>query len=634
MPPDSPSAAVAPDAASPDAARPDEVLLRRTLAEAEDLAYVDPGAAHRLLLPFRRLVDGLEVSSASLEVGSRQLLGNVANQELDFELARTELTAALERARVGGLPAKQADVIADLLGPLLNLDLLAEAAERLEQGRALTEANDPGVRWRLLTRDGFLRLRVGDAVAAYACFAEAQRRQPPIDTPDLSKRDAYYASMLQAGLAKLYTEGQDHERGVLAQEAVVAICERYGLRSRLPYHYLELGRAQAQTGDVRRARANFAAAVELAGDRDRMARASALANLGYYAVLEGAYPEATNLFEEAEHHYRASGAAPHANLAQVYVWRAEMARRRGRDTAEGRLLEAAFAEAGQGDDPARQALVCDQLAAFHVRARDFEQAYQYRVLADELQRAVDLARNERRVSDLELRHELEERRREHELLRLRATEFQLKALRAQMNPHFIFNALNAIQESITAHRPSDAAAHLAQFAQLMRRSLEYSERSTITLEEEVAFLDQYLALNRALRYRESFTYEIAVDEDVEADLIRLPAMLIQPYLENCLEHGIRLRRDGRVRLRFTSPPDDEDSLQIVIEDNGIGRAAAAAHANRSPTHKSMGTDITQHRLTLLNVGEGAAEVKYLDLLDNQGLAAGTRVTVTLPIHWG
>ena len=621
------------DAPVTDPASADELLLRRSLAEAEDLVYVDPAAAHRLVLPFRDLVGGLPISSAVLEVGSRQLLGNVANQELDFALARDELTAALDRARVGGLSAKQPDLIADLVGAMLNLGDYAAADELLERGRGLAEEHAPDVRWRLLTREGFLRLGVGDADAAYRSFAEAQRSQPPIDTPDLPKRDAYYASLLQAGLAKLYTEGQDYERGVLAHVAVVAICERYGLRSRLPYHYLELGRARAQANDPSGAQEDFRRAVELSGDRDRLARASALANLGYYAVLDDRHAEATTLFEEAEHHYRASGSDPHANLAQVYVWRAAMAQRRGRRTAEARLLEAAFEEARQGHDAARQALVCDHLATFYVRERDFEQAYQYRVLAEELQQTVNAERNERRAADLELRYELGERRREQELLRLRATEYQLKALRAQMNPHFIFNALNAIQESITNHRAGDAAAHLAQFAQLMRRSLEYSERASITLEEEVAFLDQYLSLNQALRYRDGFTYAIEVDDELEADLIRLPAMLVQPYLENSLEHGIRLKSDGHVRLSFASPPDDEDVLLIEIKDNGIGRAAAAEHSRKSPTHKSMGTDITKHRLALLNSGRVETEVSYIDLVDDQGRARGTKVLVSLPITW-
>ena len=624
-------------AALPSATHPgidDEALLRRTLDEASDLAYVDPTAAQRMLLSFRALVDGLEVSSADLEIGSRQLFGNVANQQLDFELSRAELAAALERARVAGLGAKQADVAADLLGPLLNLDRLPEAAELLEEGKRLAEAYAGGAAWRLLTREGFLYLRVADAASAYASFAEAQRRQPPIDTPGLRKRDAYYASMLQAGLAELYSGGGDHERGVLAHEAVVAICERYGLRGRLPYHYLALGRAQMQTDDVGGARANFRRTVDLATDRDRSARAAALANLGYYASREGDWRAASALFEEAEHHYRASGIDTHADLAMVYLWRAEMAERRGTRPIVATLLEAAFEEARQGSDPARQALVCGRLAEHHAGEGDFEQAYQYRLVHEDLSRAASEAGNRRRISDLELRHELEERRREHELLQLRTAELQLKALRAQMNPHFIFNALNAIQASITATRTGDAAAHLAQFARLMRRSLEYSERTAITLEEEIAFLDEYLALNRALRYAVAFTYEITVAEDLETDLIRLPAMLVQPYLENALEHGLRLREDGRVWLSFSSPPDDEDRLVIVIEDNGIGRAAAAAKRERSPTHKSMGTDITRHRLELLNRGNAAAtEVAFEDLYDAAGAAAGTRVTVSLPVQW-
>ncbi len=618
--------------ATASAARADETVLERTLVEAEDLAFTDPSAARKMLLPFRSLVDGLAVSSAHLEIGCRQLLGNLANQELDFPLAETELAAGLERAIVAGLSAKQAELIADLLGPLLNQDKITEVADFLDAAKAIAKEFAPEATWPLLTRQGFLQLRVGDHGEAFASFAEAQRLQHAAAGQPLTVRRAYYASLLQAGLAKLYTVGQDFARGVAAYREVVAISERYRLRSRLPYHYLELGRALMLVDAQAEAEDNFRRAVQTASEHDRLAKAAALANLGYYASRDWRYHEAEQLFGEAEHHYKAANANAFPDLAMVYVWRAEMAAARGDSRAEGHMLAQALEQAQQGDDLSRQAFVSEKLADYHARQDDYGIAYEYRLYYEELQRAVDIASNARRISELELRHELEQRRREGELLRLRANRLQLKALRAQMNPHFIFNALNAIQEFITSHRASDAAAYLAKFAKLMRRSLEYSERESISLEEEIEFLDEYLSLNQALRYQRSFTYEITVAEDLEEDLIRLPAMLVQPYLENALEHGIRMVPEGHVTLEFDSPDENEDLLIIRITDNGVGRAAAASRSVPK-SHKSLGTEITRHRLELLNDGEDVTEVVFNDLYDRNGGAAGTAVTITLPIRW-
>ncbi len=610
----------------------DEAVLEHTLTEAADLAYTDPGAARKLLLPFRALVDDLPISSAPLEIGSRQLLGNLANQELDFALAQIELAAALDRAIVAGLSAKQAELIADLLGPLLNLDKVTEAADFLDAGKAIAREFAPDATWRLLTREGFLQLRIGDTGAAFSCFAEAQQLQQTDVGESMPVRTAYYASLLQAGLAKLYTAGQDFERGVAAYREVVSISEAYRLLSRLPYHYLELGRALMLVDNQREAERNFQLAVQCAGGQDRLAKAAALANLGYYASRDWRFNRATQLFDEAEHHYKAANTNAFPDLAMVYVWRAEMAAARGLSKVEGQMLAVALERSQEGDDLSRQAFVSEKLADYHARHDQYAVAYEYRLYFEELQRAVDIASNARRISELELRHELEQRRQEGELLRLRATQLQLKALRAQMNPHFIFNALNAIQEFITSHRATDAAAHLAKFARLMRQSLEYSERESISLEEEIAFLDQYLSLNQALRYQNSFTYEITVGEDLEDDLIRLPAMLVQPYLENALEHGIRQVPAGHISLEFDSPAHDEDLLLITIRDNGVGRAAAARRITLQK-HKSLGTDITRHRLELLNDGNASTQVVFNDLYNEDGTAAGTEVRIALPIRW-
>ena len=321
-------------------------------------------------------------------------------------------------------------------------------------------------------------------------------------------------------------------------------------------------------------------------------------------------------------------------LDHIELRAVRLAKERGTRPEVEQALISAFELADEADDTRQLASVCNEIAEFHASQGEFEEAYEYRLRYEDLQRAASEESSVRRIGELELKHEVEERRRESELLKLKATQLQLKALRAQMNPHFIFNALNAIQEVINGNRATEAAAHLAHFAQLMRQSLDYSEREVISLEEEVDFLRNYLELNRKLRFKEEFTYSLTVDEDLEDDLIGLPAMLVQPYVENALEHGIRLKANGHITVHFASPEADEDALHITIRDNGVGRGAAAARPTQAGTHKSMGTTITRHRLELLNREHGdTTAVTYTDLHDADETPAGTQVDITLPIRW-
>ena len=312
-----------------------------------------------------------------------------------------------------------------------------------------------------------------------------------------------------------------------------------------------------------------------------------------------------------------------------------MGRKRGQHELAERALIDSLTHAKQGKGRGQLAEVYLEISDYYAEQKQFEDAYTYRLYYERVQQEVNEAENVQRLSELELRHEVEERRRESQLLKLKATRLQLKALRAQMNPHFIFNALNSIQEFIVSKQPIEAASHLALFARLMRQSLDYSEREVITLEEEITFLTNYLDLNQKLRFRDEFTYSIVVADDLEEDLIGIPAMLVQPYVENAIEHGIRLVEAGHVQIEFSSPSNDDETLIIVIQDNGVGRQRSAAqHSTRLSDHKSMGTTITKHRLELLNTGEREnTAVVYTDLVDTDGSAAGTRVTITLPINW-
>ena len=615
-------------------------VLERFARQVSDQVYTDPAGARRLVVQFGELVrEGGE--DAGLEARRLALLGNLANQAYDFEEAERLLREGLALAHQTGVARLAIELAADLAGPLLNLERVAAAAATVDDALADLEAAEAGgvdlaaERWHLRTREGFLKLRLGDLEGALRSFTEARDGMPGPYEVAARGRDAYYAALLHAGRGRVFAAGGDNDRSIAAYADVVATCARANMRGRLPYHYLDLGRALMAAERREEASANFERAIAEAGERDRHAHASAAANLGYYAFVDGDLRRARSRFDEAEHHYLASGRPADADLSTVNLWRARVAQTDKDDPAAERSLAKALEHARAAEDHHQLASVYQEISDYYAERKAYEDAYDFRLRFEDARHDADESDHDERLSELELRHEVEERRREGELFKLKAARLQLKALRAQMNPHFIFNALNAIQEVMTSERSAEAAGHLAHFARLMRQSLDHSEREAITLEEEVDFLRNYLDLNRALRYGQPFEYELTVADDLEDDLIGLPAMLVQPYVENALEHGIRLVEAGRVTIAFSSPPDDEDVLRIVIADNGVGRAKAGARkALTKRSHRSMGTEITKNRLELLNRDkQTTTTVTYDDLVDGAGDPSGTRVTIELPILW-
>lgn len=220
------------------------------------------------------------------------------------------------------------------------------------------------------------------------------------------------------------------------------------------------------------------------------------------------------------------------------------------------------------------------------------------------------------------------RRREREERRI--IEAKLQALRLQMKPHFLFNALNSIHSFILLHKSDEASAYLSKFARLMRIALYHSEHSFISLQDEAQFLQLYLELE-AVRFDAAFTYTIGLPDDLPPASVRLPSMLVQPYVENAIHHGLRNRTEGRLEIRFERR--GEDMLVCTIEDNGVGRKAANAVRRHREGHHSMGTGVTQQRLELLNsIHEKEFLVEIVDLYHADGTAAGTRVRLRIPLQ--
>lgn len=208
---------------------------------------------------------------------------------------------------------------------------------------------------------------------------------------------------------------------------------------------------------------------------------------------------------------------------------------------------------------------------------------------------------------------------------------ELKALKAQMNPHFIFNALNSIQEYIILNEKNLASDYLGKFADLMRNYLHQSDAGTITLQEEVESLEMYLELE-ALRFGEDLNYTIEVAKNIATESVQIPTMLVQPYAENALKHGL-LHKKGERNLKVTFSQPNEKTLRCTVIDNGIGRKAAATLKNRrGDTHKSFATQANENRLDLLNYKKNKQiGVHITDLYDPLENPIGTKVTLDIPL---
>ncbi len=211
-------------------------------------------------------------------------------------------------------------------------------------------------------------------------------------------------------------------------------------------------------------------------------------------------------------------------------------------------------------------------------------------------------------------------------------EVSMSALRSQMNPHFIFNCLNSIKLYTTQNDTVSAVAYLTKFSKLIRMALENSRRESVTLQAELESLDLYIQME-AMRFKDKLQYHIVVDENVDSNFIEIPPMLLQPYVENAIWHGLMHKEEGgKIDVSIVVMPD-EPVLVISIQDNGVGRKSAALISHPAGKHTSYGTKVTSERLELINkVYKTGASVTTDDIVNESGEIAGTLVTIKIPFE--
>ncbi|KAA3610336.1 MAG: hypothetical protein D8M58_06045 [Calditrichaeota bacterium] len=211
------------------------------------------------------------------------------------------------------------------------------------------------------------------------------------------------------------------------------------------------------------------------------------------------------------------------------------------------------------------------------------------------------------------------------------SELKLQALRSQMNPHFIFNTINSIQYFISCNDQESAFTYLSKFSKLMRQTLDNSAKSRISISRELEALQLYMDL-QMLRFEKRFDYTIDVDPNIDIHYSEIPTMLIQPYIENAINHGISKKKSkGHIKVVLEKL---NSSLRCVVEDDGVGiNKSKEQKKGKKQGHTSSGMRLTRERLTIINTGKNNDSfISVVDRSEQEPDCSGTRVTINIPME--
>lgn len=627
-------------------------VLENSLATATDLReraiylerliritiYVDPDRARGFLSQLRETYAS---TPDDLPFAYHLLRANLASLEYDHTAALPDLERAIDRVDQFGDITERIEVYLDYVGVLMNLDRMDQARDFFGKSVRLLESYpDKRLRARAMIREGFLYMLSHSYPKATPLFLEADGILSGLN--DLSIKDHYFYTLLHGGLGQLRLRPGSLDKAAVSFRKAIARCEEKGLRSRLAWHQLRLADALTSEAGHEEAISIYQDIIAHKGHGSRQPMAAACLHQGisrYLYVENTDIGEVTALLDRAEAIFVSLPNPDTENLSSLKIFRAQLSLDQGDFATAIISLQRSLLELEPDQHPDNphivgpSAEICRMLSECYAETDDYRTAYEYRLLFDFYDKQHDELEDNRQQEIFAARFDAAAWEKERESLQLRASQLQLRALRAQMNPHFLFNALNSIQSFITTNKASTASRYLAKFAMLMRRSLEYSNREFISLEDEVQFLTEYLDVNCKLRFSERLSYTINVSPELEEDIIGVPTMIVQPYVENAIEHGLRSRQAGKITVSFALDPQDAESILAVISDDGVGRehiAKMQALDSTRSQHQSRGTSITQSRLELL-ADSGEERVTIEDLYKKDGKPAGTRVSVRIPV---
>ena len=558
----------------------------------------------------------------------------VENQRYNYTDAETYYLEGLNLLEEVGAVSEQIEALIDYAGISINLESMENAEEALDKAKLLLNRfPDKKMLARITFREGFIQLHYNNFPNAIELLLKAQREILSFGT-NLNLKDYYFLSLIYSGLGRIYEKNDDIEKAASAYEKVVEMCEAMNMRTRLAWHYINVGNSYMALERTTDAIPYFLKSVDSDDDHSQFARASAYGSLGYIYLILDKQKDALTFFDEADSLYREISNEDNYSFSVIEAWKGRAYVELG-ETAKGlNHFKKALEYSEQIEDYRQLMNIYGDLADFSSEIENYRDAYEYLKMHNLYAKKHEKQQDKKRQTELEMKYEAMEKKKEMDMLKLEATRLRLKALRAQMNPHFMYNALNSIQHFITSNNTQSAAKYLAKFALLMRQSLEYSEQDTISLEKEIEFLENYLYINQKLRFDNQLKYTINIDDEIEEDIIGLPAMIIQPYVENAIEHGFRSLKQGNLSLHFSLL--DEYTILCKVEDNGIGRKKAKELTKNDPrfqNHRSRGTEITEKRLQILHQTKGTGIlVDTIDLFDvKTNTPTGTRVEIRIPI---
>jgi hypothetical protein len=226
---------------------------------------------------------------------------------------------------------------------------------------------------------------------------------------------------------------------------------------------------------------------------------------------------------------------------------------------------------------------------------------------------------------------IRKREREKAAISKRISELEQLSRKAQMNPHFIFNSLNSIQQYVMDADVAGANKFISGFSRLIRQTLDFSSKPEISLEEELDYLTNYLEIERT-RLENAFSWSVNIDRSVDPAEHYIPPMILQPFVENSVRHGLRFRKDKAGKVTITVKCED-GYLICILDDNGVGRKAAMQYKSISPiNYQSKGLSLTADRISMFNQEHDRKITMYIDDLEDVfHNSLGTRVTISFPV---
>lgn len=367
-----------------------------------------------------------------------------------------------------------------------------------------------------------------------------------------------------------------------------------------------------------------------------------------------------------------SETSANAKLASFYVLLGKIYLATGRYNPALQNVTKGYRIAKELNIPEVVSEASDLLSRIYSRMHQFDRAYEYLLQYKQMQDSIDKDENIKKITRLEFQYEFDKKQRkidyeqEQERLahkaemrqqklflhgtlilsvfmilfvilfirhknlqtRLKNIDLEQKLLRVQMNPHFIFNSLCVVQDYILTNKSQEANAFLSRFASLMRAILETSRQDFVILSKEIQALKNYIEIQK-LRFETDFEYNFNIDEKIDADSLAVPSMLAQPFIENAIEHGLLPKKEkGLITVSYQL----ENSLvEIMIEDNGIGRQEAARKKSETGREKqSMATMLTRERISYLKKLTHKKATFVINDIHGDPYPTGTRIIFKVP----